>query len=190
MSLSTNPEATQSQDSVQYVWKNPSENKLDFSLSSTIRLLNNQVPVKEKIRFPIQKQAGLDQYIKPSKTIDSDNAAIFQLANTLAKGDDDLYSVVFKLGQWVKSNVKYDLSTLTAEVTQKSSWVLNTREGVCDEITNLFIALNRALGIPARFISGVSYTNSHLFTEKWGPLKFLQVLYKSIASSAARITLP
>ncbi|MCH7902730.1 hypothetical protein IIC68_03175 [archaeon] len=41
-------------------------------------------------------------------------------------------------------------------------------EGVCDELTNLFISLSRSLGIPARFVSGISYTDSDLFPERWG----------------------
>ena len=41
----------------------------------------------------------------------------------------------------------------------------------------MLIALNRALGIPARFISGVSYTNSDLFTEKWGPHGWAEVYF-------------
>jgi hypothetical protein len=46
--------------------------------------------------------------------------------------------------------------------------ILKNREGVCDEITTLFIALLRSLKIPARFVSGISYTNSDLFAEPWG----------------------
>ena len=61
----------------------------------------------------------------------------------------------------MRKNVKYDITTSTEDVSQKSSWVLKNKIGVCDEITNLFISLNRASGIPARFVSGVvSYVDT------------------------------
>jgi hypothetical protein len=116
-------------------------------------------------------------YTKPSETIDSDNEDIIKIANLLGRGEDDLYVVVYKLAEWTKNNVEYDLSTLTAEITQKASWVLTNKQGVCDELTSLFIALNRALGIPAKFVSGISYTNSELFTDQWGPHGWAEVYF-------------
>ncbi|MBI2647234.1 hypothetical protein HYW99_02045, partial [Candidatus Woesearchaeota archaeon] len=77
------------------------------------------------------------------------------------------------------NNINYNLSTLTAEVSQKASWVLQNRQGVCDELTSLFIALLRAVGIPARFVSGISYTNSPLFPEEWGPHGWAEVYFPS-----------
>ena len=100
---------------------------------------------------------------------------------------DDLFIVVYKLAEWVKTNVNYDLSTLTASVSQKASWVLDNKEGVCDEITNLFIALSRALGISISRIleflgnkvvkvnlnndRGIHICNSMLAYKLWGKNK-------------------
>ncbi len=111
---------------------------------------------------------GIVEYTKPSETIDSNDEDIIRLASKLVEGEDDLYEAVFKIADWTKNNIEYDLSTLTAEVSQKASWVLQNRQGVCDELTSLFIALLRAVGIPARFVSGIAYTNSPLFPENWG----------------------
>ena len=88
-----------------------------------------------------------------------------------------MYSAVFKTADWTKNNINYDLSTLTAEVSQKASWVLENKQGVCDELTSLFIALLRAVGIPARFVSGISYTNSPLFPENWGAHGWAEVYF-------------
>jgi len=57
---------------------------------------------------------------------------------------------------------------MTAEAVQKSSWVFANKEGVCDEITNLFISMVRSLGIPARFIAGTVYTNQNYRFESHG----------------------
>ncbi|MFH2028334.1 MAG: transglutaminase domain-containing protein [Nanoarchaeota archaeon] len=177
LSLTTDPESTIDLSTIQYIWNNPLADNLKFSLNSKIQTYNKRIQVKEKIRFPLSSPEELRIYTQPSTTIDSDNPSVFALANHLAEGEDDLYKVVFNLAQWVKTNIEYDLSTLTADVSQKSSWVLQTRQGVCDELTNLFIGLNRALGIPAKFVSGISYTNSPLFANEWGPHGWAEVYF-------------
>jgi len=134
--------------------------------------------VTDKVKFPIKELLDeLEIYTRPSATVDSDNKEIIRLASVLAEGEDDLYQVAFKLAEWTKNNVKYDLSTLTASVSQKASWVLRNREGVCDELTNLFIAMARSLGIPAKFVSGIAYTNSPLFEEEWGPHGWAEIYF-------------
>ena len=81
--------------------------------------------ITEKINFPIERlPEGIVQYTKPSETIDSNNEDIIRLASQLVAGEDDLYDAVFKIADWTKNNIQYDLSTLTAEVSQKASWVL------------------------------------------------------------------
>ncbi|MBL7100917.1 MAG: transglutaminase domain-containing protein, partial [Nanoarchaeota archaeon] len=165
-------------DSIIFEWKNPYEKELSFGFNSRIKIYNKVVEVKDKLSFPIKElSAELEAYTKPSETIDSDDEQIVRLASSLVKGEDDLYEAVFKLAEWTKHNVKYDLSTLTAEVSQKASWVLENKEGVCDEITSLFIALCRAVGIPAKFASGVAYTNSELFEEGWGAHGWSEVYF-------------
>lgn len=75
------------------------------------------------------------------------------------KGESDYYKVVYELSDWTKTNIDYDLNTITAKAVKKSSWVLENRQGVCDELTNLFISMLRSVGIPARFVTGMVYTN-------------------------------
>ena len=165
-------------DSIIFEWENPYEKELSFGFNSRIKTYNKVVEVKDKVGFPIKElSAELEVYTKPSETIDSDDKQIVILASSLVKGEDDLYEAVFKLAEWTRHNVEYDLSTLTAEVSQKASWVLEHKEGVCDEITSLFIALCRAVGIPAKFASGVAYTNSELFEEKWGAHGWSEVYF-------------
>jgi hypothetical protein len=119
----------------------------------------------------------IEIYTKPSETIDSGNEDIIRLASELAKGENDLYAAVFKIADWTKNNINYNLSTLTEKASLKASWVLENKQGVCDELTSLFIALLRAVGIPARFISGISYTNSELFPENWGAHGWAEVYF-------------
>jgi hypothetical protein len=143
------------------------EEKL-FGYNAVIQTKNQRNKVKTKVLFPIENvPPDIEEYLYPTETIDSNNKDVVNKASELAEGEDDLFKVVFNLANWVEENVEYDLTTLTAETSQKASWVLENRNGVCDEMTSLFIAMARSLGIPARFVSGVSYSTSELFPEPW-----------------------
>jgi len=159
-------------------WDKPDEKELKFSVKSDIKSLNKIFKIKNNIKFPLSELPDdVKVYTRPSETIDSDDKKVVRMASEIIKGEDDLYVIVFKLADWTNSNIEYDLSTLTESVSQKASWVLDNREGVCDELTNLFIAMNRALGIPAKFISGVAYTNAEQFEEGFGPHGWAEVYF-------------
>jgi len=129
---------------------------------------NNIPKINKKIKFPLEgTDPELNLYLEKTDKIDI-NIEIIAQASELAQGEDDLYQVVFNLASWTKQNINYSLTSVTADASQKASWVLENRYGVCDEMTNLFIAMARSLGIPARFVSGISYTNSELFDSSWG----------------------
>lgn len=172
------PDSAPEGNSLKFRWDKPDDKKLLFSLNADIRTLNRLVEVGEKISFPIEElPEEVKEYTKPSKTINSDDEEIIKRASEIVEGDGDLYSVVYKLADWTKSNINYNLSTLTAKASQNASWVLQNRMGVCDELTSLFIAMLRSLGIPAKFISGVAYTNSPLFDEGWGAHGWAEVYF-------------
>lgn len=177
--LDTSPKAELVDNSAVFRWDDVDEEKLTFNLKSRIKINNDYKKIKNKIKFPTDFPSDVAIYTKPSETVDSDDSRIIKLASELAEGEDDLFVVVYKLAEWVKTNIEYDLSTLTASVSQKASWVLDNREGVCDEMTNLFIALNRALGIPAKFVSGVVYSSSPEIEEGWGPHGWAEIYFPS-----------
>ncbi|MEK6983420.1 MAG: transglutaminase domain-containing protein [Nanoarchaeota archaeon] len=173
----TDPLAEVLGDTLKFTWNRP-ETKIDFRINAEVKTHNLLTEIKRKINFPIQDlPKEVVAYTRPSETIDSDNEEITRIGSELAKGEDDLYIVVFKIADWTKNNIEYNLSTLTSEVSQKASWVLQNKQGVCDELTSLFIALLRAIGIPARFVSGLAYTESSLFPEKWGAHGWAEVYF-------------
>lgn len=174
LSQTTNPKAILINDTLRYRWENPKTQNLDFSLDAEVRTKYHMPKLTREITFPT-KIDEMQQYLQPTENIDSDNEAVIAQASILAEGETDLYILENKMAAWVRRDIEYNLSTLTAEVSQPASWVLQNRYGVCDELTNLFIAMNRALGIPARFVSGVSYTNSPLFPEPWGAHAWAEV---------------
>ncbi|MDP3699070.1 MAG: transglutaminase-like domain-containing protein [Nanoarchaeota archaeon] len=147
---------------VSFFWNDGQIEKKKFGYAALIATQNQRLAVKEKISFPLRPQdvQGLEQYLEPTETIDSDHPAVIAKAAELAEGEDDLFKVAFNLASWVEEHIEYDLNTVTSAASQKGSWVLQNKQGVCDEMTSLFVAMARSLGIPARFVSGISYTNS------------------------------
>ena len=156
----------QKSDKITYKWTEYNQN-LYLGYNSRIKTTNKIYPVK-KASFPILSVPdSYQQYLQAADTIDI-TPEIVNKAAEIIDGETDLYSVVFKLADWTKTNIDYDLNTLTAEAAQKSSWVLENRIGVCDELTSLFISFLRSVGIPARFVSGSVYSNINYSFENHG----------------------
>ncbi|PIN76661.1 hypothetical protein COV17_01590 [Candidatus Woesearchaeota archaeon CG10_big_fil_rev_8_21_14_0_10_36_11] len=169
-------------NSIIFTWNTPTLGEKEFGYSTIIQTENERNEVRYKVPFPIHPRdiQGYEEYILSTYTIDSEDPSIITKATELAEGEDDLFKVAFKLAEWVEMNVEYDLNTLTAQVSQKASWVLENKQGVCDEMTSLFVAMARSLGIPARFVSGISYTTSELFEENWQPHGWAEVYFPNI----------
>jgi len=160
-----------------YSWENVQGNKLSFGFNSQVRVDNIFPKIRNKIGYPI---LNLDQeyikYIKPTdKILITDT--ISRQASDIIGDEDDLYVIVYRLAEWTKTNIDYDLNTLTAKAVQNSEWVLQNRKGVCDELTTLFISFLRSQGIPARFVSGMVYTN---LGYDWGPHGWAEVYFPGV----------
>ncbi len=112
-------------------------------------------------------------YLNPSRYCESDT--LTHLANRLFGTSDRGYARVQEVNDWVRSNLVYepgatDGSTGTAEV-------LVQRAGVCRDFAHVAISLCRALGIPARYVSGYGvgvepqdfhgFFEAHLSGEWW-----------------------
>jgi len=178
ISLDIFPEAEVINDSLFFSWDDMDQNKFEFTVFGELKLEELLTKVKRKVAFPIQNlDEELIEYTLPQNKIDSDKEDIIALASSLVEGENDLFVAVFNIARWVEENIDYDLTTLTEKLSQKASWVLDNRYGVCDELTSLFIAMVRSLGIPARYVSGFAYTDwnnlndfgSHAWAEVYFP---------------------
>lgn len=182
MSLLTIPHAKLEDGSLLFEWMSPDPKNIRFGYDSDILVMNQAPRVKYKIQYPIMQtfDSEVFNYTLPTENIDSNDPNIVMLASSLAEGEDDLYIIANKLASWTRKNIQYNLSTFTASVSKSASWTLRNRQGVCDELTSLFIAMARSLGIPARFIAGISYTSSELFTQNWGPHGWAEVYFPGV----------
>lgn len=176
----SNPSFSLEDDALLFSWDNVKDKELSFGLSQTIKVQITPTVVTKKISFPLDDiPLDIIQYTIHTNHIDS-SPEISQLAGSLAQGEDDLFLLEHKIADWVNKNIEYNLSTITSEANIPSSIVLDQRYGVCDEITNLFISINRELGVPARFVSGIAYSESILFSEPWGNHGWAEVYFPNV----------
>ncbi|MGV8086602.1 MAG: transglutaminase-like domain-containing protein [Candidatus Woesearchaeota archaeon] len=184
-SITTNPKTnTDSYNdlkNIEFLYTNPNEGDYKLSLDAKVSTVSMFDEIKMPIKFPVTTlDTELYKYLKPTDIIDV-NSDIKNLASELISDKTDLYEIEYVFAEYVRKNIAYDLGTLTSNANQQSSWVLDNRRGVCDEITNLFISLNRASGIPARFVSGVAYTNlDSIFGTSWVSHAWAEVYYPGI----------
>lgn len=108
------------------------------------------------------------EFLKPDFEAQSDDPAIVKTAGDIVKGEGDAWRAAVKINRWVHGNVeKKYVDTFSAVATLKSL------EGECQSHTNLFAALARAAGVPARTVSGIVYSDEfkgflyHAWPEVW-----------------------
>lgn len=159
LSITTQPTIAEKNHELVFKWYNPKEETLSYKIDAIVQTTPATSQIKTKIAFPpnIDKEK-FNLYLEPTELIDSNNPLIKEKAAELAAGKDDLFDVVFTLANWVYQHVNYN--ELLGKEVKKASWVLTYKQGTCDEFTALFIAFCRALGIPAKYISGIAYSNT------------------------------
>ncbi|MDR0445683.1 MAG: transglutaminase-like domain-containing protein [Oscillospiraceae bacterium] len=116
-----------------------------------------------------------EYYLRPSRFIQSDDAEVRATAEGITRGISGDYDKARAIHDWVAGNIYYDysladviLSTGGVTVADSSATeVLATRRGVCEGFSNLTAALLRAVGIPAKKVSGFALGLST--TGEWTP---------------------
>ena len=175
----SNPDTPIGDDSITFSWQNPTR-PLAFEYSGQVQSSYWRPRITQSIPFPIESvPSRMDEYLRSEEIIILTDD-IRQLADEIVGDEDDAVRVAYLLGSWVKDNIRYDLNSVTAEASQTSQWVLENGEGVCDELTSLFIAMLRTQGIPARFVSGVAYTNLEELDSPWGPHGWAEVWFPQV----------
>jgi transglutaminase-like putative cysteine protease len=154
-----NPEATISENENELIFNwDQQSGSYTYKINSQIKTTNTLLEIKNKPLYPPQIDDDITIYTLPSEFIDI-TPEISAIAEELTGGEDDIYKISFILADWTQNNIEYNLTTLTSDAVFPSSWVLQQRQGVCDELTNLYISLLRSRGISARFVSGLVYSN-------------------------------
>ncbi len=109
--------------------------------------------------------AALDReaMLQPTRAIQSDHPDIVKTARQIAAGTDTRDGQLRRLVDWVHDRVE-KRSTLSLPSALD---VLRTMQGDCNEHTYLFVALARALDIPATVVVGVAYHEGAFHYHAW-----------------------
>ncbi len=131
--------------------------KIDVKVFGSAKLYTNS-----KVRSPSLDEASRKKYTETQKYWEKDNPQIVSKLKEIL-GDNPPASSEEKarlLFQFVVDHLKYDSKRLTDSIERLGAVTAlsNPDSAVCMEFTDLFIALSRAAGIPARELNGFAYT--------------------------------
>lgn len=98
-----------------------------------------------------------EQFLPATIAIQSDDPRIIAQARKITSGITNSYEAATALNDWVYRNVvKKNTVSLPSALD-----VFQRREGDCNEHTYLFVALARAVGLPARINIGIVYAEAY-----------------------------
>ncbi|HVU87455.1 MAG TPA: transglutaminase-like domain-containing protein [Pirellulales bacterium] len=119
------------------------------------------LPPKNTDEFVIPKKLarGVRQYLAQSPKIETTNPKIRALAKEITADQEGAWEKVEAIYDWVREHVKYVNGPLRGALA-----ALNDGKGDCEELTSLFIALCRDIGVPARtvWVPGHCYPEFYL----------------------------
>ena len=93
-----------------------------------------------------QSPEGMDEYLRPTKLCDCDDAKLMEKAKEIIKGAETPKEAALKVFYFTRNEIYFGLDYPDA----KASHTLKKGLGFCVTKTNLQIALLRAVGVPAR----------------------------------------
>jgi hypothetical protein len=100
---------------------------------------------------------------RPEPLLQSKDPQIVKAALRIRKGEHDSRIVAERINAWVHDSVSNRVTLGVPNALE----VLRTRQGDCNEHTQLFVALARAIGIPARIAAGLAYVDGKFYYHAW-----------------------
>lgn len=137
--------------------------RLDRSQKLDVRVFGStKLYATSKVRNPVLDETLRKEYTKSQKYWEKDNPQITAKLNEILTSNppEDAEGKARLIYQFVVDYLKYDPERLknNAERLGASAALNNPDSAVCMEFTDLFIALSRAAGIPARELNGYAYS--------------------------------
>jgi len=113
--------------------------------------------------MPLAMRMSFRHELSPEALVQSGNAEIIQLARRIRGDTRDPVVAARRINQWVHDSLKKTISVTIPSAIQ----VLSSREGDCNEHTQLFLAISRAGGIPARSAAGLAQVGNKFYYHAW-----------------------
>ena len=100
---------------------------------------------------------------RPEPFLEVAHPEIVALARQIAAGSRDPRVITQRINAWVHDSLE---KAITIGIPS-ALHVLHTRRGDCNEHAQLFVALARAAGVPARVASGLAYVDGKFYYHAW-----------------------
>jgi hypothetical protein len=124
--------------------------------NTTIRTSNYTVQERVQVEN-MDSRENIDVTV-PSAQIQSDDAGIVDLAESLTQGMASDMDKTEAIHEWMTHNIAYDVENFFAGTYIDLKWdavtMLEKKKAICAGYANLAAALNRAVGIPSRVVLG------------------------------------
>jgi hypothetical protein len=114
-------------------------------------------------RLPYRGGGEAARELEATPLIQAADPRIVRVAREIAGGETDPAIVARKLNDWVYGALKKEITLSMPSALQ----VLEAGRGDCNEHTVLYIALARALGLPARTAVGVVHLEGRFYYHAW-----------------------
>jgi len=130
----------------------------------SLEIRKEKLPVEIPYVLPFFDESGeMKPFLQPEFNIQSENKTIRDLARDIVGKTNNPSVAARKFLEWVYENVEKKPVISVPSALE----VLKTKVGDCNEHAVLFVALLRAVGIPARQCVGLVYVNNRFYYHAW-----------------------
>jgi hypothetical protein len=113
--------------------------------------------------LPMARGGRFEDVLRPERLLQSEDSAIVALAERIRGDTRNPRGAAERLVRWVNDSLDKRISFSIPSATQ----VLRVRAGDCNEHTQLYVALARAIGLPARAAAGLAYVRGKFYYHAW-----------------------
>jgi len=125
--------------------------------------VNKAVPDLEEVpQLPVS-EISLAEFLEPSAFVQSDDPRIVAVAREIVDDETDSWRAARLLAEWVDTEIENEVVASVPSAVD----VLRTRQGDCNEHTVLYVALARAVGLPAKTNIGLVYQDGFFYYHAW-----------------------
>ncbi|WP_370945702.1 transglutaminase domain-containing protein [Amycolatopsis sp. cg5] len=125
--------------------------------TSVVETADEAEPIRTASWKDLRSENVIDhrtEYLSPTDYTPNDRE-LAAVARDLRKGKDPA-DAVLAVSDWVHSQLKYQPGTTGVHSTATDAW--KAREGVCQDYAHVTLVMLRAIGVPARYVSGYLHT--------------------------------
>ena len=119
--------------------------------------------LRANYHLPYAGDAAVMQELEAEPLIQSDHPQIVALARRIVGETTDAAEASRRLNRWVYEELAKDVTLSVPSALQ----VLQARQGDCNEHTVLYVALARAIGLPARTAVGLVNVRGRFYYHAW-----------------------